>query len=249
VFIEERAMQPFDEAITLRASDPCGAVFDVFELQEELVGMSVRPAAIFPAVVAEDRRYSGTVFFEEGQDVLVEQMNGRHRELVMVEPAPGITGMAINRGLKIDFADALEGPDKEGVDGDQIAGVAGLDVPLSELWAESLQETYLVFGEGEFPLADRLLKAQESLMLGHQVMSVPNATDTARANLNTIEDQLLGHSQASLGGALEAVIQNGPLHGFAHPVGMRTLGSGQSVDKPIGAEGLVISPDFVELLP
>jgi len=224
-------------------------MLNVFKLQEELEGMPVRPATVFPAVVAEDCSDSGAVFFEEGQDVLVEQMNGRYREFVMVEPAPGVTGMAINGGLKIDFADALEGPDKECVDGDQIAAVAGLDVALSELGAESLEETYLVFGEGEFPLADGLLKAQEPLMLGHQVMSAPNTTDTAGTDLNTIEDQLLGHSQTSLSGALEAVIQDGLLHGLVHPVGMRTLGSGQPVDEPIGAESLVIPSDFVELLP
>lgn len=242
-------MQPFDEAIALRASDTSSPVFDVFELQEELVGMPIRPAAIFPAIVTEDRCDPGVVLVEEGQDVFVQQVYGRHRELVGVEAAPGVTGMAINGALKIDFADALEGSDKESIDGDQVAGVAGLDVPLPELGTEALQEPYLVFGEGDFPLADRLLKAQEPLMLGHQLVTAPDATDTAGADLDAIEDQLLGHSQASLGGMFEAVIQNGLLHGFAHPVGMRTLGSGQPVDKPIGAEGLVISPDFVELLP
>ena len=70
-----------------------------------------------------------------------------------------------------------------------------------------------------------------------------------KPTLDAIEDQLLGHSQTSLSGALEAVIQDGLLHGLVHPVGMRTLGSGQPVDEPIGAESLVIPSDFVELLP
>ena len=62
--------------------------------------------------------------------------DGGDRELVGVEPAPGIAGAAIDGGLEIDLAHALEMADEEGVDGHQVAGMAGADVAFAELGAE-----------------------------------------------------------------------------------------------------------------
>jgi len=38
-------MEALDDAIGLRALDPCLAVLNVLELQEQLIGMAIRPAA------------------------------------------------------------------------------------------------------------------------------------------------------------------------------------------------------------
>lgn len=71
VLVEQGAVEAFEVAVALRAADPGGAVSDAFELEEELVGVLVGPAAEFAAVVGKDGFDGGLVFLEEGQDVVV----------------------------------------------------------------------------------------------------------------------------------------------------------------------------------
>jgi len=79
VFIEEGAVEAFEIAVGLRPADLGGAVLDAFELEEELVGVLVRPAAELAAVVGEDGFDRDLVGFEERQDVVVEEMDGGER--------------------------------------------------------------------------------------------------------------------------------------------------------------------------
>ena len=56
MFLEECAVEPLDEAVRLEPPDLRGSVLDVLQLQEELVGVFVRPAAVLAPVVAQDGR-------------------------------------------------------------------------------------------------------------------------------------------------------------------------------------------------
>ena len=76
-----------------------------------------------------------------------------------VEPGPGVARVAVDGGLQIDLAHPLERADEEGVDGDQRAGVCGLDVALAELGAEALQQPDLLVGQRQRALGGRLLQA------------------------------------------------------------------------------------------
>lgn len=55
MFLGERAVEPVDEAVRTEPGDLRGVVFDLLQLQEELIGVLVRLAAVVAAVVAEDR--------------------------------------------------------------------------------------------------------------------------------------------------------------------------------------------------
>jgi hypothetical protein len=79
---------------------------------------------------------------------------------VRVEPGSGVPAVAVDRGLEIDLADALEHTDEERVDGDgdDGAGVRRLDVALAELRAETFQQPDLLVGERELALGRRLLR-------------------------------------------------------------------------------------------
>jgi len=70
-------------------------------------------------------------------------MHRGDRQLACVEPGAGVAAVAVDRGLQIDLADALERADEEGVDGDQRAGVRGLDVALPELGREPFEQPRL----------------------------------------------------------------------------------------------------------
>ena len=86
VLFEERAVEPLDEAVGLGSADLRGAVLDVLELQEELVGVLVGSAAVLAAVVAQDRPDLYGVLFEEGQRVVVQDLNRGHRHLAGIVP-------------------------------------------------------------------------------------------------------------------------------------------------------------------
>lgn len=48
------AVQAFNKAVALRPADLGGSMFDTFELQEQLIGVNIGPAAVFSAIVGED---------------------------------------------------------------------------------------------------------------------------------------------------------------------------------------------------
>ena len=81
VLVKQRSMQPFDDAVGLRALDPGGAVLDLFELQKQLVGMLIGPAAELAAVVGEHGVDLGVVLLEGRNDIAVHQVHGGDRQL------------------------------------------------------------------------------------------------------------------------------------------------------------------------
>ena len=103
-------MDPLDEAVGLRPADLLGAVFDLLELQEEFVGVLVGPAAVLASVVAQDRVDLHSVLLEEGQRVVVQDLNGRDRHLRGGGPGPDDAAEAVQQGLDVDLADALRIP-------------------------------------------------------------------------------------------------------------------------------------------
>ena len=70
-------------------------MLDVLELQEEFVGVAVRPAAVIASVVARDGIYRHAVLLEEGERVVVQDLDGRDRYLRGVEPGPDVAGEAV----------------------------------------------------------------------------------------------------------------------------------------------------------
>ena len=52
------------------------------------------------------------------------------RAVIGVRSGPGMTTVAVDGGLQIDLADALQDADEEGVDGNQRTGVRRLDMTL-----------------------------------------------------------------------------------------------------------------------
>ena len=57
-------MEPLDESVRLGSPHLRGSVLDVFQLQEEFVGVLVRPAAVLAPVAAQDRPDLHAVLFE-----------------------------------------------------------------------------------------------------------------------------------------------------------------------------------------
>jgi hypothetical protein len=223
-------------------------VIDAFELEEELVRVLVRSAAELAAVVGEDGLDDDLVLFEEGQDVVVEEMDGRQGDLRGVEASEGLAGVAVDGGLGVDAADSLEMADVEGVDGKQRAAVRGIDVAFAELGIEALQEADLFVGELDGALAGVFFEAQESLVFGEEVVAFPDAADAAGGDADLAQGEFVGDAQAAVCGEIEGVLEDGVLNVLGQAVGMGFLGTGQAVEQALGAEGLEVPSDLVELL-
>ncbi len=65
MLVQQGLVKPFDEPVALGPPDLGGTMLDLFKLQEQLVGMVVRPATEFPAVVAQDGVDPGVVLLKE----------------------------------------------------------------------------------------------------------------------------------------------------------------------------------------
>ena len=48
--------------------------------------------------------------------------------------------MTVDRGLQIHLTHVLKVPNEEGIHGNQISGMAGLDMPFAEFRTEALQQ-------------------------------------------------------------------------------------------------------------
>lgn len=72
--LEQGAVHSLDEAVGPGRADLRGAVLDVFEGQEQLVGVLLRPAAELPAVVGQDRAHGRAQGLVEGQYPVPEQV-------------------------------------------------------------------------------------------------------------------------------------------------------------------------------
>ena len=74
--------------------------------------------------------------------------------------------VAVDGGVQIDLAEALQDADEEGVDGNQRAGVRRLDMTLAVFRAEPLEQSDLLIGQAEFALGRGLLQPQQPIVLG-----------------------------------------------------------------------------------
>ena len=93
----QQTIQSLDDAVGLRTLDPSGAVLDLLQLQEQLIGMLIRPAAELAAVVGERGLDLGRVRLEGWDDVGVHQVDGGDRQLVGVEPGLSMATVAVAR--------------------------------------------------------------------------------------------------------------------------------------------------------
>jgi hypothetical protein len=156
--------------------------------------------------------------------------------------------VAVDRGLQVDLADALEHPDEEGVDRDQSTGMRRLDVALAELGAEALEQPDLLVGERELALGGRLFQAQQALVLGQQALALPDAAHAAGRHRDAAQHELLGDPERAVAGMGQRMIEDRLLDLGADPVRVRGAGADQAVEQPVGAIGLEVPADLVELL-
>lgn len=91
-------------------------------------------------------------------------MDQGHRQLVDVEPPPGVAAVAVQHGLQIHLANPLERADEEGIDRHSFHGVVDLYLAFAELGAEALERVNLLVIELNGLLPESFLEAQQAVM-------------------------------------------------------------------------------------
>lgn len=248
VLVQQGSVQTLNKAVVLRPANFGGSMLDAFELQKQLVGMLIRPTAVLPAIVRENGCDCGIVLLEERQDVFIEHMHGRDRQLAGVEPSPGVAGMTVDHRLQIDPTNAFQGANEECVRRNQIASVLGFDVALSDLRTEPLQKADLIVAQFKVLFSDPAFKAKQALMPGQKVVATPDTTNTTGTDLDPLKSQLLRDPERPMSRKLQAVLENRLFDGFIHPVRVWPFGPRQAVKQALCAIGLVVAADFIKLL-
>ncbi len=141
----------------------------------------------------------------------------------------------------------LERTYEEGVDRHQFSGLVNLYLVFSELGAEALEQAnFLVIELNRlFPVG--FLEAQQAVVFGEQVVTLPHATHTARTDVDTLQSQFLRYPQRAMGRPGEGAIEDSLFNLGSDPVGMSPFTAGQFVEQALGAIGLV-TVGLVELL-
>lgn len=163
MLVQQGVVQAFHEAARLWPLDPRRAVLDALQLQKHLVGTPLRTDEKIAPVVTQYHRDGGIVRLEEQQLIVVHYMHRCHRQLRSIQTASGITAVAVDHALQIDYADTLQMPDEEDIRGHQVVGVPRLNMPFPEPRREAFQQPDLIFRQVNLA---RLLQTQRALVLG-----------------------------------------------------------------------------------
>jgi len=89
---------------------------------------------------------------------------------------------------------------------------------------------------------------QQTVVFGEQVVTLLHATHAAGTDVDALLGQFLCYPQWAMGRSGEGVIEDGLFNLGRDPVGMSSFTAGQFVEQALGAIGLVITANFVELL-
>ncbi len=123
-----------------------------------------------------------------------------------------------------------------------------LYLAFAELGTKAFEQANLLVIElnGLFPMG--FLEAQQTVVFGEQVVPLPHATHTARTDIDALQSQFLRDSQRAMSWSGEGVIEGGLFNLGSDPIGMSPFAAGQFVEQSLGAIGLEITANFVELL-
>ncbi len=159
-----------------------------------------------------------------------------------------MAAIAVQHGLQIHLTDPLERADEEGVDRHHFPGVVDLNLTFAKLGAEALEQANLLVIELNGLLTVSFLKAQQAIVFGEQIVPLPHATHAAGTDVDTLQSQFLRDPQRAVSRPVEGVIEDGLFNLGRNPIGMSPFTAGQFIKQALGAIGLVITANFVELL-
>jgi len=117
--------------------------------------------------------------FEEGQHLVIHDLNCSQGEFIGIEPSPGVPGKAVQNGLEIEFSDTFQSTYEKSIYGHQFPGEIDINMSFPKFRDESFKKLDLVVGECYFSCAGLPFKLQESVEAAGHVISGKNAPNAA----------------------------------------------------------------------
>ena len=106
----------------------------------------------------------------------------------------------------------------------------------------------LLLGELTTSLGRGLLQAQQPVVLAEQAMALHTPRTPLERDLDAAQGQLLGDPQGAMAGVGQAWSRIACSISSPTRLGCGGAGAGDPVEQPVGAIGLEVAPDLVELL-
>ena len=105
--VEERLVEGFANAGSLRALRLRARMLDILNPQVALVRMTVGDAALFGAAIGQDATKRNALLLEKWDHAVVEQVGGGDRRLLELQLGEAHFRIGVDEGLLIDPPDAL----------------------------------------------------------------------------------------------------------------------------------------------
>jgi hypothetical protein len=132
-FVEHGLVEPFTDAVGLRALGLGARVIDVLDREIELVLVPFGIAAILAAAVGQHAQQLNLMAVEERQYPIVQKIGRRDRRLAIIELGEGNLGVGVDEGLLVDPPHTLQIADVERILGTAVARMLALELAVGLL--------------------------------------------------------------------------------------------------------------------
>lgn len=121
--------KPLHDSVGLGTLDLGAGMIDIFHRHIQLILMGVRTGAILRAPIWQNPAQRDFMGLKERADLVIEQLGGCQRRLVVIELGQAHLGVGINEGLLVNPPDALQRADVERILGPTLAWTFTLELP------------------------------------------------------------------------------------------------------------------------
>jgi hypothetical protein len=123
---------------------------------------------------------------------------------------------------------------------------SALDMAFAVFRAEPLEQSDLFIGQAELAFSGGPLQPLQPIVLVNRLWRCQTPACTAGGDLAAAQHQFLGDPHQGVG---QSMIESRRRDLGGHLVWLRPLGTRQAVEQPMGAIGLKVAGDLIELLP
>src|SRR5688572_5358585 len=108
--VEQGFVKPLADPVRLGTLRLRSGVLDVLNGEVQLIGMTIRRAAILRATIREDPTYRDLMLGKKRQHAIVEQVRRGDRRLLRIQLGERDLAVRVDEGLLIDATDAFQRP-------------------------------------------------------------------------------------------------------------------------------------------
>src|SRR5512133_1153977 len=217
--VERGLVEPFTDAVRLRALGLGARVIDVLNREIQLVFVPFGVAAELAAAISQHAQQLDIVLLEERQHTVVEEIGRRDRRFAVVELGKADLGVGVNERLLVNSPHALQIADIERILGTAVARMLALELAVRLLLGLGLlQRNDLRLGQNQALLGALGFQRFEPLLHGLQVVAQPHTAHASRRDREPALPQFVGNAHLTEGRLLDRQRYDGILDLLRHAV-------------------------------